>query len=318
MTEPIEGGPAVREPARPLPDPSGGSGALPDHVTRPLLSLVVQQSLDQDYQLVAERRRRGDLPREPVRTRVLASVVLAVFGLLIAVAAVQNSRDSEISDAGRASLQAQITQGKADLDRAQRALLALQQDNLTMERALERLESDVQTDSARLNELQTRTGYGVVHGPGVRVQVDSAPDAGERRLVRDEDLAKLVDGLWESGAEAISINDQRLTALTAIRNVGVAIHVNGRGLRPPYTIKAIGNRNTLGSDLLDTTHGSEFFSLADQLGFRYSVQNADDLILPAGPSRRLRSVQQGTGDDHPRGSDQPSASATATTEEGSP
>jgi uncharacterized protein YlxW (UPF0749 family) len=186
-----------------------------------------------------------------------------------------------------------------------------------MEQKLEELDSDFQTDSARLRELQTQTGFSVAHGPGVRVLVDSAPDAGERRLVRDEDLAKLVDGLWESGAEAISINDQRLTALTAIRNVGVAIHVNGRGLRPPYTIKAIGNRNTLGSDLLNTTHGSEFFSLADQLGFRYSVETVEDLVLPAGPSRRLRSVQQGTGDDHPRASDQPSASSTATSEEGS-
>jgi len=296
MTEPTDGT-TVREPTR----------ELPDHVTRPLLSLVTQQSLDQDYQVVAERRRRGDLPPEPVRLRVLASAVLAVFGLLIAVAAVQNSRDSEVSDAGRASLVSQINQRKADLDRTQRQLSEAQQDHLKLERTLERLDADYLTESGKLRELQTRTGYGVVHGPGVRIIVDSAPDAGERRLVRDEDLAKVVDGLWEVGAEAISINDQRLTALTAIRNVGVAIHVNGRGLQPPYTIEAIGDRNTLSADLLNTTHGSEFFSLADQLGFRYSVESVDDLVLPAGPLRRLRSVQQGTGDDHPRGSDQPSA-----------
>ena len=288
---------------------------LPDHVTRPLLSLVTEQSLDQDYLVVAERRRRGDLPPEPVRLRVLASVVLALFGLLIAVAAVQNSRDSAISDAGRASLLQQITARKAGLERAQRTLLDLQQDTLKIERTLERLDSDYQAGSARLRDLRTRTGFGAVQGPGVRIVVDSAPDAGERRLVRDEDLAKVVDGLWEVGAEAIAINDQRLTALTAIRNVGVAIHVNGRPLRPPYTIRAIGDRNSLSADLLNTTHGSEFFSLADQLGFRYTVESADDLVLPAGPLRRLRSVQQGTADDHPRGSDQPSGSSSAKTEE---
>jgi uncharacterized protein YlxW (UPF0749 family) len=299
MTEPADGT-DVRAP----------SEQLPDHVTRPLLSLVTQQSLDLDYQAVAERRRRGDLPPEPVRLRVMASVVLAVFGLLIAVAAVQNSRDSAVSDAGRLSLVAQIDQRKADLARTQRLLTELQQSNLKLDRGLERLDADYQAQTSRLNELQTRTGFGVVHGPGVRILVDSAPDAGERRLVRDEDLAKLVDGLWESGAEAVSINDQRLTALTAIRNVGVAIHVNGRGLRPPYTIKAIGNRNSLSADLLNTTHGSEFFSLADQLGFRYTVESVDDLVLPAGPLRRLRSVQQGTGDDHPRGADQPSAQSS--------
>jgi uncharacterized protein YlxW (UPF0749 family) len=300
MTEPRVGAANVREP----------SEALPDHVTRPLLALVIQQSLDQDYQVVAERRRRGDLPREPVRIRVMASVVLAIFGLLIAVAAVQNSRDSEVTDAGRQSLLSQINQRKSDLDRTQVTLVGLQGDILALERALEGLDANYQGEFARLRELQSRTGFGIVHGPGVKVRVDSAPDAGERRLVRDEDLAKLVDGLWESGAEAISINDQRLTALTAIRNVGVAIHVNGRGLRPPFTVKAIGDRNTLGSDLLNTTHGSEFFSLADQLGFRYSVEAVDDVVLPAGPLRRLRSVQQGTGDD-PRGADQPSAQSSS-------
>jgi uncharacterized protein YlxW (UPF0749 family) len=242
--------------------------------------------------------------------RVMASSVLAIFGLLIAVAAVQNSRDSEVTDAGRQSLLSQIDQRKADLERAQGTLAGLQGDILALERSLEGLDSNYQGESAKFRELQTRTGFGIVHGPGLRVLVDSASDAGERRLVRDEDLAKLVDGLWESGAEAISINDQRLTALTAIRNVGVAIHVNGRGLRPPYTVKAIGDRNTLGSDLLNTTHGSEFFSLADQLGFRYSVESVDDVVLPAGPLRRLRSVQQGTGDD-PRGADQPSAQSSS-------
>lgn len=300
MTEPTDGT-TLREPRE----------ELPDHVTRPLLSLVTQQSLDQDYQVVAERRRRGDLPPEPVRLRVLASVVLAIFGLLIAVAAVQNSRDSEVSDAGRASLVSQINQRKDDLESTQRLLAGFQQDSLVLERKLERLDTEYQTESGRLRELQTRTGFGIVHGPGIRIIVDSAPDAGERRLVRDEDLAKVVDGLWEAGAESIAINDQRLTALTAIRNVGLAIHVNGRGLRPPYTIRAIGNRNTLSADLLNTTHGSEFFSLADQLGFRYTVESVDDLVLPAGPLRRLRSVQQGTGDDHPRGSDHPSAQSSS-------
>jgi uncharacterized protein YlxW (UPF0749 family) len=301
-----------------LPDQPDGPGSLPDHVTRPLLSLVTQQSLDQDYQVAAERRRSGDRPPEPTRLRVLAGAALAIFGLLIAMAAVQNSRDSEISDAGRASLVAQINQRKKDLERTQTALAELQQDTLKLERNLDDLDTDYQAQVGRLRELQTRTGFGPVHGPGVRVVVNAAPDAGERRLVRDEDLAKLVDGLWQAGAEAITINDQRLTALSAIRNVGVAVHVNGRGLRPPFTVKAIGNPNTLGADLLDTSHGSEFFSLADQLGFSYSVEAADDLVLPAGPLRRLRSVQQGTGDEHPRGSGRPSAApSSSTSEEGS-
>ena len=42
----------------------------------------------------------------------------------------------------------------------------------------------------------------------------------------DPDLQKLVNGLWAAGAEAISINGQRLTNLSAIREAGEAITVN--------------------------------------------------------------------------------------------
>lgn len=285
MTEPAEA-PRHQEP-------------LPSHVTTPLLTLITQQSLDQDYRMIAERRANGDLPREPTRLRMLAGVVLAIFGILISLAAVQTSRQSDITDAGRAALIAQINERKADLEHAQSEVAELQRGNLRLEQRLEQLRTSSRAEAALAGRLETETGFGVAHGPGVRIVVRSADDAGDRRMVRDEDLAKLVDGLWQAGAEAIAVNGQRLTALGAIRNVGSAIHVNGRGLRPPYTVEAIGNRDTLGADLLATTHGSEFFSLADQLGFQYSVEAADNLVLPASPLRRLRSVQQGTGDEHP-------------------
>ena len=55
-------------------------------------------------------------------------------------------------------------------------------------------------------------------------------------VVRDADLAILVDGLWNAGAEAIAINGQRLTALTPIRNAGPAIQVNSTPLVPPYVV----------------------------------------------------------------------------------
>ena len=49
-----------------------------------------------------------------------------------------------------------------------------------------------------------------------------------------DDLATLVDGLWQAGAEAIAINGRRLTALSAIVNSGIAVRVNRSELNPPY------------------------------------------------------------------------------------
>ncbi|CAM5647734.1 membrane protein [Streptomyces purpurascens] len=53
-------------------------------------------------------------------------------------------------------------------------------------------------------------------------------------------MQRVVNGLWESGAEAVSINGQRLTALSAMRAAGDAILVDNKPLVPPYTVLAVG------------------------------------------------------------------------------
>jgi uncharacterized protein YlxW (UPF0749 family) len=262
-----------------------------------LLTLVTQESLDEDYRLVAARRATGSLPREPRRTRWAAMVVLGLFGLLVTLAAVQTSRNADVTDAGRASLIAQIRARKGDLEDQQATIADLQRTNLQAERDLSALQATSLGETARVRRLEVRTGYLPVHGEGVRITVDNPPNVDPDNAVRDEDLAKLVDGLWQAGAEAISINNQRLTALSPIRNSGPAIHVNTRPLTAPYTILAIGDTRTLQARLLASTHGAEFFSLADQLGFVYSRQNVDDLSLPAARPRTLVSVRAGTSAD---------------------
>ena len=63
-------------------------------------------------------------------------------------------------------------------------------------------------------------------------------------------------------------------------------------------MRAIGDTATLQAKLLETTHGQEFFSLVDQLGFVFDVQNEDSLSLPAAPLRQLRSVTAGTAQEN--------------------
>jgi hypothetical protein len=89
---------------------------LPPHVTTPLLSLVTEQALEEDYRSVAARRARDGAVPEPPRTRLVAAATVVVFGVLVSVAAVQNSRNAEVDDAGRATLVARITEAKGDLE----------------------------------------------------------------------------------------------------------------------------------------------------------------------------------------------------------
>lgn len=266
---------------------------LPDHVTTPLLTLITQQALEEDYRAVAERRATGP-GSEPPRTRLLAGTALVVLGVLVGVAAVQNSRNEAVQDAGRATLISQINQSREQLADQQAAIADTTRENRALTEGLTDLTAARQETTSRLRRLQVATGYYPVTGEGVRISIQDPENLDEKLKVQDADLEKLVDGLWGAGAEAIAINDQRLNPLGAIRNVSVAIHVNTVPLSPPYVVRAIGDTRTLQADLLATTHGAEFFALAQQIGWLVDMDNVQELSLPAARQRRLNHVQTGT------------------------
>ncbi len=269
---------------------------LPEHVTTPLLSLITEQALEEDYRSVAGRRSEGETPSRPPRTRYVAAAAIAVFGILISISAVQNSRNEAVEDSGRATLIARIGEARSDLEDRQALIADLTRENRALTEAFTDLSADRQEAESQLRRLLMSTGYLPATGEGVRIVVDGNPIGDAAQQVTDADLAILVDGLWEAGAEAIAINDQRLNPLGSIRNVGSAIHVNTVPLTPPYVVRAIGDRRTLEGNLLNTSHGAQFYTLADQLGFTFEIDDEAELELPAARQRSLSHVESGTAD----------------------
>jgi uncharacterized protein YlxW (UPF0749 family) len=277
---------------RPMAD--GWDRSLPDHVTTPLLTRITEQSMDEDYRQVALRK--GSSPQAPRagRPRLVAASVVVLFGILVTTAAVQTSRNADIEDESRASLISRVEDERDSVAKEQDRIATLQGGNIALEDELDSIIADAQSALSRLRRLQVQTGFVPVTGPGVRIVVDDPPEGDVTELVRDEHLAKLVDGLWNAGAEAIAINDQRLTVLTSIRNRGPAVRVNSQPVNPPYVVQAIGDVNTLQGNLLDSTHGAEFFDLAVDFGFQVDRHNEDELSLPGASGPRLRYVRAGT------------------------
>jgi uncharacterized protein YlxW (UPF0749 family) len=285
-------------PTRPGPSPRRPSPDLPEHVTEPLLELITQRSLDADYEHVAARRRAaGATPSDHAVPRRTAGLVLLIFGLLVTVAAVQTSRNASASDASRESLVEQINLRRDSLGQLQRELDSEQGRVLALQSKSSELTTDEQAAQARIQRLGVRTGFGAVKGPGVQVTVSSAPDSADNLLVRDSDLTLLTDALWASGAEAISVNGQRLTVLSAFRNVGIGVLVNAQPISPPYVFKVVGDPDTMPADLLSSSIGERWYALKDSLGFRFDVRDGGTMSLPAAPAPRLRSAQPDTGDD---------------------
>ncbi len=88
-------------------------------------------------------------------------------------------------------------------------------------------------------------GYTELIGKGVKITLEDAENPYSRldpskAVVHDGDLVEIVNALNNAGAEAISINGQRITNATSITCVGNVVKINGEKIGVPYVISAIG------------------------------------------------------------------------------
>jgi uncharacterized protein YlxW (UPF0749 family) len=277
--------------------PAAPAGPRPEQ-TMPLLALITQRSLDADYEHVAARKRAsGEDPSDRRVPRRTVAVVLLAFGLLVTVAAVQTSRNASVDEASRSRLIEQIDLRRQSVADLQKELAKEQSEQLALQRNVTRFQTAAQAAEARVARVGARTGFASVTGPGIRATVASAPDSDNNQLVRDSDLALLTDALWAGGAEAISVNGERLTVLSSFRNVGTGVLVNSRPVTPPYVFDVVGDPDTLPANLLSSPVGGRWYALKNSLGFTFEVQNVGSMTLPAAEPPRLRSVRSAATDD---------------------
>jgi uncharacterized protein YlxW (UPF0749 family) len=262
---------------------------LPDRVTMPLLALVTREAVDEDYVHAARRRAAaGAAPPTPPRTRLRGAVVVtAVFGLLIALAAVQTSRNADVQQASRDALVDRIDERKREADSLADRIKTLQRQTSDLRSTNTRVRGQLAEATVSLRTLQIATGFLPVHGPGLRISVSDNPDGSADGRVRATDLRLLVNGLWQAGAEAIAINGRRLTNISAIINSNISIAVNRSPLTPPYVVSAIGDSSMAGR-LQNSTSGGQFQALTGEFGFQVDRQNESELVLPSAPDTQLR------------------------------
>lgn len=271
---------------------------LPPQVHMPLLDYVIANSLDGDYAQAAERTEAGDGGERPrIRPGIAALAVMGLFGILVTTAAIQTARNAGDESAGKESLVTQIKVRSAQVEARRERAANLREENESLQSLFLDTTTEGRALSARLDRLGVVTGAVPVTGPGVKVVVDDAPDATtDKQRVLDKDLQKLVNALWASGAEAISINGQRLSNLSAIRLAGSAITVNFVSLSGPYTVLAVGDPDTMPARFVETKHGRDWLDLQAFYGLQFEMTAEDSMTLPAAPSRRLNLIHTNQGD----------------------
>jgi uncharacterized protein YlxW (UPF0749 family) len=121
----------------------------------------------------------------------------------------------------------------------------------------------------------------------------------------------VVNALWAAGAEAVAINDERLAPTTTIRAAGEAILVDLRPVTSPYTIRAIGDPDTLLPRFADSAAARRYQSQTAVFGIGFSVQRVGELTLRAATGTDL--VYARPAEPEPTaGAPSPNASGTGT------
>lgn len=153
------------------------------------------------------------------------------------------------------------------LDEAYRQLLAQSQEET----------SAIKTITDDINRLKLASGVNAVTGPGITVTITG--DAPLMFL----DLIDLVNELWATGAEAISINEHRITQNTTISETSdafsVYITIDGEKLLYPVVVKAIGDPHTLEKGLTFT--GGLIDIWKTQFSIYPEVQQREEVVIPA-------------------------------------
>ncbi|MGW2872437.1 DUF881 domain-containing protein [Kitasatospora sp. NPDC001225] len=311
-------------PATPTPSAPNGRYNRPD-ASMSLLTNVMDHSLDEGYAEAAAARGGARDSRIPGTLPGLLTLGagLALVGAVVTVGAV-NAHKAEPSLAKeRDALIHRINDSNTSADRLQKQVqeLRLKVDS-TQQQALASGDADP-------GGVSGAVGLGQVTGPGVKLVLEDAagtgsggnvdPRAGQgfsnSGRLRDRDLQLVVNGLWGSGAEAIAINGQRLTALSAIRAAGEAVLVDNRPLVPPYNIQAIGDGSKLLTAFEKDMAGQYLRLLQEQYGIKSTLSVQKNLTLPAAVGVTLRTAQPVTPEASPPATAGATAPAGAGTQE---
>ncbi len=210
-----------------------------------LITSMLERPLDPGYAAAADLREKAGLPRATGLRSPALIVFAVIIGTLVGIAAIQLRGGETTKERTRTSLIDRIEkqQEVADARAVQASALRAEISGLDAETL-----RDVSEELAQsVERLSLVAGAVPVRGPGFVVTLDDAarPDDGgsnfepradteiEASTVQARDLQILTNSLWEAGAEAVSVNGQRLTSTASIRFAGQAILVDYRPLKPP-------------------------------------------------------------------------------------
>lgn len=225
-----------------------------------------------------------------VKLTLSLTVISAILGLMLSTQ-YKHTRAT-------AQMQAQVLTADPKAKYTAEQLKKVKDENMQLEASIEKLRKqmfDIEKQAAEtgksdapelqdeLTKYKIMAGLLPVKGQGITFTVsDSQLEAGSydpSRIWHDYDLRMLVNELYLGGAEAVTINNNRVTTTTGIMCIGPTVMINGRQkIAPPFEFKAIGNPRMMSDSL--TVQGGVFDALTTQRHLTVSKIKQGPMILP--------------------------------------
>ena len=221
-----------------------------------------------------------------VKSSLVVAAVCFILGLLL----VAQFRSVQIGGGGITSLQrtqeltSELKSVAEERDKLKKEVSELRYRITEYEDSVSKSSSINEAMKKELEKLRVMAGLMAGSGPGIIVTLDDSnipKQPGEDPnlfLIHDEDILKVVNELFSAGAEAVSVNGQRIVTNSEIRCVGPTIIINSVKLAPPFEIIAIGD-----PDILETSlkmRGGVIESLL-VFGIQVSIKRPDYVEVPA-------------------------------------
>ena len=220
--------------------------------------------------------------------KIKISIVLGImcfaltFGIFLQIKTVENSNMQVSQNYEENNLRAEVLKFKEKYDNK---LKEVEKAEETLEKEREsatKNNSELENAELQIKKANKILGLSEVKGPGVIVTLkDSKTNSANvlninDLLVHDLDVLSVINELKNAGAEAISINDQRIISTTAISCEGNVININGEKVGVPFTIKAIGLPESL--DALSRPGG--YLEISKRYGIEAELKKSNDITIP--------------------------------------
>ncbi|WP_246000268.1 DUF881 domain-containing protein [Nocardioides pocheonensis] len=219
-----------------------------------------------------------------------AALAFVVAGALFATTAL-SAKGLDLRAASITDLDGVVRQEKQRSDELQGKLASLHKQVDELGRQVN--DTSVTRLQGQVDQLRGPAGLDAVTGPGLTVVLSDAPKSEidkaraddpasvDLLVVHQQDIQAVVNALWSGGAEAMTIQGQRVVSTTGIKCVGNTVVLHGVPYSPPYRIAAIGDPAQLESSLDASDYIDAYQTFVQRYSLGYDVLASGHLELPA-------------------------------------